>query len=130
MTHWLELNGDPRGSDPYRLVDWIELIPFGETRNYVQRVLEGRGMYRVALGQPALPAARSAARETPLTPARSRLHDWAGAGWIGACVFDAYGTLLDVTSPVAGEAARWARARASSRHCGGASSWSIHGCGR
>ena len=68
VTQWLELNGDPRGSDPYRLVDWIELIPFGETRNYVQRVLEGRGMYRVALGQPALPAARSAARETPLTP--------------------------------------------------------------
>ena len=68
VTQWLELNGDPRGSDPYRLVDWIELIPFGETRNYVQRVLEGRGMYRVALGQPALPAARSAARGDPATP--------------------------------------------------------------
>jgi soluble lytic murein transglycosylase len=68
VTQWLELNGDPRGSDPYRLVDWIELIPFGETRNYVQRVLEGRGMYRVALGQPALPPARSAAREPPATP--------------------------------------------------------------
>ena len=68
VTQWLELNGDPRGRDPYRLVDWIELIPFGETRNYVQRVLEGRAMYRVALGQPALPAARSAAREAPAAP--------------------------------------------------------------
>ena len=68
VTQWLEANGDPRGGDPYRLVDWIELIPFGETRNYVQRVLEGRGMYRVALGQPALPPARSAAREPPAAP--------------------------------------------------------------
>ena len=53
VTEWLALNGDPRGNDPYRLIDWIELIPFAETRNYVQRVLEGRGMYRIALGQPA-----------------------------------------------------------------------------
>ena len=50
VTQWLELNGDPRGGDPYRLIDWIELIPFAETRNYVQRVLEGRGMYRVGVG--------------------------------------------------------------------------------
>lgn len=68
VTEWLELNGDPRGNDPYRLIDWIELIPFAETRNYVQRVLEGRGMYRVALGQPALPPARAAARDTPALP--------------------------------------------------------------
>lgn len=68
VTQWLELNGDPRGGDPYRLIDWIELIPFAETRNYVQRVLEGRGMYRVALGQPVLATSRSAAREPPATP--------------------------------------------------------------
>jgi soluble lytic murein transglycosylase len=68
VTKWLELNGDPRGGDLYRLVDWIELIPFAETRNYVQRVLEGRAMYRIALGQPALSAARSAAREGPAAP--------------------------------------------------------------
>ena len=68
VTDWLALNGDPRGNDPYRLIDWIELIPFAETRNYVQRVLEGRGMYRIALGQPALPPVRSAERETPLLP--------------------------------------------------------------
>ena len=34
-----------------RLVDWVELIPFDETRNYVQRVLEGRGMYRRRLAE-------------------------------------------------------------------------------
>ncbi len=68
VTDWLGQNGDPRGNDPYRLIDWIELIPFAETRNYVQRVLEGRGMYRIALGQPALPPVRSAERETPLLP--------------------------------------------------------------
>jgi len=67
VTEWLEVNGDPRGSDPYRLIDWIELIPFAETRNYVQRVLEGRTMYRVLLGHPTEPSAR-AAREPPASP--------------------------------------------------------------
>jgi soluble lytic murein transglycosylase len=45
VRKWVEANGDPRdGSvDP---VDWIELIPFSETRNYVQRVLENIEVYR------------------------------------------------------------------------------------
>jgi soluble lytic murein transglycosylase len=68
VTEWLEVNGDPRGGDPYRLIDWIELIPYAETRNYVQRVLEGRTMYRVLLGQPTAPSARAAAREPPASP--------------------------------------------------------------
>jgi soluble lytic murein transglycosylase len=34
--------GDPRQADP---VDWIESIPFAETRNYVQRVLENAVVY-------------------------------------------------------------------------------------
>jgi len=39
------------GTDP---VDWIESIPFSETRNYVQRVLENTQVYRHRLtGQPA-----------------------------------------------------------------------------
>jgi soluble lytic murein transglycosylase-like protein len=29
-------------------VDWIEQIPFSETRNYVQRVLESLSVYRLA----------------------------------------------------------------------------------
>jgi soluble lytic murein transglycosylase len=43
---WLVSNGDPRTSDP---IDWIEQIPFGETRNYVQRVLENAQVYRARL---------------------------------------------------------------------------------
>ena len=60
-------NGDPRGGDRYRLVDWIELIPFAETRNYVQRVLEARGMYRVVLAPPPSQADGS----PPTRPRRS-----------------------------------------------------------
>lgn len=43
---WLAANGDPRVSDP---IDWIEQIPFGETRNYVQRILENAQVYRARL---------------------------------------------------------------------------------
>ena len=48
---WINDFGDPRGGvDP---VDWIESIPFAETRNYVQRVLENTVVYRHRLtGQP------------------------------------------------------------------------------
>ena len=28
------------------MIDWVELIPFRETRNYVQRVMEGVNVYR------------------------------------------------------------------------------------
>jgi soluble lytic murein transglycosylase len=46
VKRWVAANGDPRASDP---IDWIEQIPFGETRNYVQRVLENAEVYRVRL---------------------------------------------------------------------------------
>ncbi len=48
VIRWLKVNGDPRKKqiDP---VTWIELIPISETRNYVQRVIEGIYMYRVLL---------------------------------------------------------------------------------
>ncbi|MCI4644842.1 MAG: lytic transglycosylase domain-containing protein [Hyphomonadaceae bacterium] len=44
-TQWIEDYGDPRRGevDP---VDWVEFIPFSETRNYVQRVLENTQVYR------------------------------------------------------------------------------------
>jgi soluble lytic murein transglycosylase len=45
VTEWLASNGDPRVG-PIDMVDWIELIPIGETRNYVQRVLENTVIYR------------------------------------------------------------------------------------
>ena len=31
-------------------VDWIERIPFSETRNYVQRVMENMQVYRARFG--------------------------------------------------------------------------------
>jgi len=45
---WIGFCGDPRASgvDP---VDFIECIPFSETRNYVMRVLEGMNVYRARL---------------------------------------------------------------------------------
>jgi soluble lytic murein transglycosylase len=52
VAQWLNQNGDPR-TGPVDMVDWIELIPVGETRNYVQRVTENVVMYRAALHDPA-----------------------------------------------------------------------------
>ncbi|MFN3613352.1 MAG: transglycosylase SLT domain-containing protein [Rubrimonas sp.] len=54
VDQWLGRFGDPRrGVDP---IDWIEHIPFYETRNYVQRVMEGLHVYRARLGQGAAPS--------------------------------------------------------------------------
>ncbi len=50
IDEWLTANGDPRGSG-IAMLDWIELIPFGETRNYVQRVIENTLVYRAKLGE-------------------------------------------------------------------------------
>ncbi len=59
---WITANGDPRddrhgGAD---MVDWIEAIGFGETRNYVERVIENLVVYWALLNRPA---------RNPLTPA-------------------------------------------------------------
>ena len=53
VRRWIASNGDPRDRsvDP---IDWIELIPIGETRNYVQRVLENLAVYRALSGRNAL----------------------------------------------------------------------------
>lgn len=48
VDRWLQEFGDPRTGD-VDLIDWIELIPIYETRNYVQRVLEGVYVYRLRL---------------------------------------------------------------------------------
>jgi len=45
IRQWLHEFGDPRGRD-ISMVDWIEMIPFNETRLYVQRVLENLQIYR------------------------------------------------------------------------------------
>ena len=45
LKKWVDRYGDPR--DPkVDAVDWVELIPFAETRNYVQRVMENLQVYR------------------------------------------------------------------------------------
>ena len=47
---WIERFGDPRKLKKYRdVVNWIELIPYSETRNYVQRVIENLEVYRSLL---------------------------------------------------------------------------------
>jgi soluble lytic murein transglycosylase len=46
---WVERYGDPRGKDIDAVVDWIERIPFTETRSYVQRVMENYQVYKMRL---------------------------------------------------------------------------------
>jgi len=50
VDEWLAQNGDPRVG-PVDMIDWIEEIPVGETRNYVQRVLENITIYRARRGE-------------------------------------------------------------------------------
>ena len=53
---WMELYGDPRGRRAdIDIIDWIEMIPFNETRNYVMRVTESLPVYRARLGKDPLP---------------------------------------------------------------------------
>jgi soluble lytic murein transglycosylase len=46
---WIKRYGDPRGQDIDAVVDWIESIPFTETRSYVQRVMENYQVYKMRL---------------------------------------------------------------------------------
>ncbi|HEX3862502.1 MAG TPA: lytic transglycosylase domain-containing protein [Stellaceae bacterium] len=52
VRQWLHDFGDPRGG-AISMVDWIEMIPFNETRLYVQRVLENLQVYRGQNGDAA-----------------------------------------------------------------------------
>ena len=47
---WIQRFGDPRGQPIDEVVDWVEMIPFTETRNYVQRVMENYQVYKIRLG--------------------------------------------------------------------------------
>ena len=52
VKYWNKINGNPQ-KDKINYIDWIELIKFKETRNYVQRVLENINVYRFILkGKP------------------------------------------------------------------------------
>ncbi len=48
---WLNRYGDPNRGQ-INFVDWVELIRFEETRNYVQRVIENINVYKVVLNEP------------------------------------------------------------------------------
>lgn len=53
VRQWIERYGDPRQAN-VDVVDWVERIPYAETRNYVQRVLENLQVYRSRFGSPEL----------------------------------------------------------------------------
>ena len=66
VSRWLRQNGDPRNGvgDP---IDWIELIPYQETRTYVQRVLGNLQVFRNRLqpGRMAVTLDRDLRRHEP-----------------------------------------------------------------
>ncbi|MFT3975656.1 MAG: lytic transglycosylase domain-containing protein [Sphingomonas bacterium] len=62
VNKWLAANGDPR-TGAVDMVDWLEAIPFMETRNYVQRVLENAVVYDL------------------MNPQRARSHGPANLSW-------------------------------------------------
>lgn len=49
VQEWIERYGDPRGKSLETVIDWIERIPYAETRNYVQRVMENFQVYKMRL---------------------------------------------------------------------------------
>lgn len=53
VRKWTNQFGTP-GSDLYEAINWIEKIPFAETRNYVQRVVENLQVYRALEGNHTL----------------------------------------------------------------------------
>lgn len=54
VDQWIAAYGDPRRGD-VDMIDWLEMIPFSETRNYVQRVMEGIYVYRTRISGEAGP---------------------------------------------------------------------------
>ena len=50
VRYWRKINGDP-SKKTIDYINWIELIKFEETRNYVQRVLENINVYKYMLNQ-------------------------------------------------------------------------------
>ncbi|WP_017668522.1 lytic transglycosylase domain-containing protein [Sandarakinorhabdus sp. AAP62] len=63
VRRFIAQNGDPRNGD---ILDWIESIPFSETRNYVQRVLENAVVYETLYPDHAV------------TKGPNRLSEWLG----------------------------------------------------
>ncbi|WP_244627857.1 lytic transglycosylase domain-containing protein [Lentilitoribacter sp. Alg239-R112] len=53
VPQWIARFGNPQGKSIEHVVDWVEMIPYTETRNYVQRVIENYQVYKTRLGQKA-----------------------------------------------------------------------------
>ncbi|SMC62681.1 lytic transglycosylase domain-containing protein [Primorskyibacter flagellatus] len=68
-TRWMAEYGDPRKGD-IDVIDWIEMIPFDETRNYVMRVTESLPVYRARLGKDPHPVPFSKELVGSTLPAR------------------------------------------------------------
>ncbi|MBT4568163.1 MAG: lytic transglycosylase domain-containing protein [Marinovum sp.] len=65
VDSWIKKLGDPRAPEA-DIVEWIEMIPYVETRNYVMRVAESLTNYRARLGKPAAPQPFSAQLKRPM----------------------------------------------------------------
>lgn len=80
VNKWLNRFGDPR-QQTVDVIDWIEQIPFSETRNYVQRVLENAVIYTtLSGGQPQQAWASSPAQQAPQSQYTGLLSRHLGSG--------------------------------------------------
>lgn len=69
VRDWIAAYGDPR--DPgVDAIDWVERIPFTETRNYVQRVMANVGMYQARFEQDARLAVSAASVQKAVAQAK------------------------------------------------------------
>ena len=67
-AQWVARYGDPRGKDIDAVVDWIERIPYAETRSYVQRVMENYEVYKMRISGKLRHRRRPGERARQLTP--------------------------------------------------------------
>ena len=44
VDSWIKIHGDPRNPS-VDAIDWIELVPYAETRNYIHRGIEAFHIY-------------------------------------------------------------------------------------
>lgn len=76
VTEWIERYGDPRSAN-VDAIDWIEMVPFTETRQYIQKVLQNVHVYRSRIApKTALPMTADLARGGgPSAPAQAVAED-------------------------------------------------------
>ena len=67
VRKWLAANGDP-SDGKVDAIDWIEQVPFGETRNYVERVIENMEVYKNRLAGRDMPLTIMADLYAPASP--------------------------------------------------------------